>query len=165
MCPRVARSYREYARVTDAARPSDPASVLAALLAEQPDATIIALETLLTSDEAVEVAAREANPAYDAATHDSTRAHWRGIQHRALSAACRSLLSKAPKEVHDAYVEPLDGGHRGYQARCWTCDWTGPEHLRGTETLGSEESRTHKRAAKADAAAHRADKGDEGGNQ
>jgi hypothetical protein len=67
--------------------------------------------------------------------------------------------------VHDAYVEPLDGGHRGYQARCWTCDWTGPEHLRGTETLGTEESRTHKRAAKTDAAAHRAGVSDEGGNQ
>jgi hypothetical protein len=67
--------------------------------------------------------------------------------------------------VHDAYVEPLDGGHRGYQARCWTCDWTGPEHLRGTETLGGEESRTHKRAAKADAAAHRAGESNERGNQ
>jgi hypothetical protein len=34
----------------DAARARDPASVLAALLAEQPDATIAALEALLTSD-------------------------------------------------------------------------------------------------------------------
>jgi hypothetical protein len=86
----------------DAVRARDPASVLAALLAEQPDATSAALETLLTSNEAVEDAARQANPAYDAATHDSTRAHWRAIQERALAAACRSLRPKAPKEDRDA---------------------------------------------------------------
>jgi hypothetical protein len=58
--------------------------------------------------------------------------------------------------IHETYVEPLGGGQRGYQARCWSCTWTGPEHLRGPEQLGTPESRAHKRAAKQDAAQHRA---------
>jgi hypothetical protein len=73
--------------------------------------------------------------------------------------------------THDAYVEPLEGGHKGYQARCWTCDWRGPEHLRRGELLGTPESRAHKNAARKEAAQHRAetapkaDENQEGGSQ
>lgn len=56
---------------------------------------------------------------------------------------------------HDAYVDCLDGGYRGFQAACWSCKWRGPEHLRGDEEMGTDESRSHKRAARADAAEHR----------
>jgi hypothetical protein len=59
---------------------SDPASVLAALLAESPEATVAAIEALLTSDEAV-----------------TTAEEWRAVR-----SAVRSLLSKAPKEDGDA---------------------------------------------------------------
>lgn len=58
---------------------------------------------------------------------------------------------------HDSYVEPLDGGHKGYQAQCWDCDWHGPEHLRGGEPMGTEESRAHKKLAYRDAADHQRD--------
>jgi hypothetical protein len=67
--------------------------------------------------------------------------------------------------VHDAYVEPLGSGYRGFQARCWSCEWRGPEHLRGDEEMGTPESRAHKNAARADAAAHRAGESNKGGNQ
>jgi hypothetical protein len=55
---------------------------------------------------------------------------------------------------HDGYVECIDGGYRGYQARCWDCDWVGEEHLRGDEPLGTDASRAHKYAARLEAAAH-----------
>jgi hypothetical protein len=74
---------------------SDPASVLAALLAEQPDATVAALETLLTNEGPVRAAAHvmyEAPPEADVAH----------VWDVALSAACRSLRPKAPKEDRDA---------------------------------------------------------------
>jgi hypothetical protein len=73
-----------------AARSSDPASVLAALLAESPEATVSAIEALLTSDEAERAAGD-----YFAVAKSPTI---EGI----LSAACRSLLSKAPKGDGDA---------------------------------------------------------------
>lgn len=56
---------------------------------------------------------------------------------------------------HDAYVRPLDGGFKGYQAACWDCEFEGPEHLRGDEDMGTEESRRHKRSAQHEATAHR----------
>jgi hypothetical protein len=55
---------------------------------------------------------------------------------------------------HDAYIDCLDGGYRGYQARCWDCDWTGVEHLRGDEQMGTEASRAHKHNARLEAAEH-----------
>jgi hypothetical protein len=58
---------------------------------------------------------------------------------------------------HDSYVDCLDGGYKGYQARCWDCDWAGPEHLRGDEQMGTPESRAHKQQAKEDAAGHQID--------
>jgi hypothetical protein len=64
---------------------------------------------------------------------------------------------RVEQRPHDGYAAPLDGGYRGYQARCWDCDWTGPEHLRGDEPMGTEASRTHKRSAQLEAAAHSAD--------
>lgn len=61
-----------------------------------------------------------------------------------------------PVEVrpHDAYTFPLEGGFRGYVARCWDCDWIGAEHLRGDEPMGTEASRNHKRQAQQEAAEH-----------
>src|SRR3954447_22166478 len=76
-------------------RSDDPASVLAALLAESPEATVAAIEALLTSDEAVEVAARALQGRY------LGQDDWRTFAEEARTAtvaACRSLLSKAPKE-------------------------------------------------------------------
>jgi hypothetical protein len=76
-------------------RASDPASVLAALLAENPEATVAAIEALLTSDEQL------------TAAHDQwqERVGWRANRYElrtilkaSVIAACRSLLSKAPKE-------------------------------------------------------------------
>ena len=58
---------------------------------------------------------------------------------------------------HDGYAATLDGGYKGYQARCWDCDWTGPEHLRGDEPMGTEASRVHKRKAQMDAGKHSRD--------
>lgn len=58
---------------------------------------------------------------------------------------------------HDSYVDCLDGGYAGYQARCWDCDWEGPEHLRGDEEMGTPESRAHKHHAKEEAAQHQID--------
>jgi multidrug efflux pump subunit AcrA (membrane-fusion protein) len=82
---------------------SDLASVLAALLAEQPDATIAALETLLTSDEAVEAYARAYEPSTFAGDPSSPYiSEALDDARRALKAACRSLLPKAPKEDGDA---------------------------------------------------------------
>jgi hypothetical protein len=81
--------------------------VLAALLAEQPDATITALETLLTSEEA-----GRAMHVFGCETCSAgvpQRCPYGGLtdwdQHKALavvSAACRSLRPKAPKEDRDA---------------------------------------------------------------
>jgi hypothetical protein len=68
--------------------------------------------------------------------------------------ARRVLRAWELRSGHASYVECLDGGYRGYQARCWDCEWQGPEHLRGDEQLGSPESCAHKRNARADAAAH-----------
>jgi hypothetical protein len=85
----------------DAVRAADPASVLAALLAEQPDATIAALETLLTSDETVEAAADAFWPLENLSTDDA-RDELRRDARNALVAACRSLRPKAPKEDRDA---------------------------------------------------------------
>lgn len=62
------------------------------------------------------------------------------------------------RDGHGAYVAPLDGGWRGYQAGCWDCDWRGPEHLHGPEARampGTAEGRAHKRLAQQEAAAHR----------
>jgi hypothetical protein len=78
---------------------SDPASVLAALLAESPEATVAAIEALLTSDEAGLVAA-------EMAILDRYGGSPRVLAKHAIAAylpaACRSLLSKAPKEDGDA---------------------------------------------------------------
>jgi hypothetical protein len=77
-------------------RLDDPASVLAALLAESPDATVAALEALLTSDEVVTTAEESLVASARSCLSDAEAATF------ALSAACRSLLPKAPKEDHDA---------------------------------------------------------------
>jgi hypothetical protein len=86
------RAIQDYlARVSPA---PDPASVLAALLAESPEATVAAIEALLTSDQAMD-AGLDGTHGYGAPiTSSEIRA--------ALRAACRSLLSKAPKEDGDA---------------------------------------------------------------
>lgn len=57
---------------------------------------------------------------------------------------------------HEVGYDCLEGGHRGYQAVCWTCGWRGPERLRGDEEMGTDESRAHKLAAKRDMLEHRA---------
>lgn len=57
---------------------------------------------------------------------------------------------------HDSYVQPLDGGYKGYQAKCWDCDWAGPEHLRA-EDLNAPEGQAHKRNARNEAHQHRQD--------
>jgi hypothetical protein len=74
-----------------------------------------------------------------------------------VAEARRVLRAWELRNGHASYVECLDGGYRGYQARCWDCDWQGPEHLRGSETIGTPDSRVHKREARADAAAHQGD--------
>ena len=56
---------------------------------------------------------------------------------------------------HDVGVDVLDGGWRGFQACCWTCDWRGAEHLRGDEPMGTDASRAHKIAARKDMDRHR----------
>jgi len=56
---------------------------------------------------------------------------------------------------HDSYVDCLGSGWRGYQAACHDCGWRGPEHLRGDEEMGTDESRVHKSNARQDAAHHR----------
>jgi hypothetical protein len=85
----------------------DPASVLAALLAESPEATVAAIEALLTSDEAGEAI----SDFFDGGYRSHWCAEWQAegrcqlcvdAAQMALSAACRSLLSKAPKEHGDA---------------------------------------------------------------
>jgi hypothetical protein len=79
---------------------ADPASVLATLLAESPEATVAALEALLTSDEAVDRCAR----AYEPSTFEGAEprspylSEARDDARRTLSAACRSLLVEGPKE-------------------------------------------------------------------
>jgi len=84
----------------------DPASVLAALLAESPEATASAIEALLTSDETVEAVALVI---YESRLHTSFINGWsvepealRERFRRAARSACRSLLAKAPKEDGDA---------------------------------------------------------------
>jgi hypothetical protein len=78
---------------------SDPASVIAALLAEHPDATIAALEALLTSDEVIVASATAVAAEYYGgwgrgftATESASAA---------LAAACRSLRPNTPKEDED----------------------------------------------------------------
>jgi hypothetical protein len=89
------REYEEPACMVVAALAADPASVLATLLAEHPDATIAALETLLTSDEAVEASATAvAAEYYGGWGRGFTATESAGA---ALAAACRSLRPKAPK--------------------------------------------------------------------
>jgi hypothetical protein len=87
----------------------DPASVLAALLAESPEATVAAIEALLTTDEAGEAGAALMREVYALRTAaDEAMACIRRADfsraHRTLSEAraCRSLLSKAPKGDRDA---------------------------------------------------------------
>jgi hypothetical protein len=80
---------------TEVARHADPASVLAALLAESPEATVAAIEALLTSDEAVQAAYDvieddvQAGPSIESVLE---------LAQDSVMAAVRSLLSKAPKE-------------------------------------------------------------------
>jgi hypothetical protein len=88
---------------------ADPASVLAALLAEQPDATIAALETLLTSDEVIAaVAAAQYAAERDIAVDPSmyanslVRDEYTRFAAIGMVAACHSLRPKAPKEDRDA---------------------------------------------------------------
>jgi hypothetical protein len=81
----------------------DPASVLAALLAEQPDATIAALETLLTSDEALtEMEYVWAKLGNRDGLFGSVGLLDAASKRRLMAAACRSLRPKAPKEDRDA---------------------------------------------------------------
>jgi hypothetical protein len=81
----------------------DPASVLAALLAESPDATVAAIEALLTTDEVVEAYARAYEPPTFAGDPSSPYiSEAMDDARRGLKSACRSLLSKAPKEDDDA---------------------------------------------------------------
>jgi hypothetical protein len=93
----------------DAVRASDPASVLAALFAESPEATVAALEALLTSDEVIAAVATaqyaaEREVAVDPSMYANSlvRDEYTKFAEIGLSAACRSLLSKAPKEDSDA---------------------------------------------------------------
>jgi hypothetical protein len=55
---------------------------------------------------------------------------------------------------HAVYPDPLDGGLRGYQGRCWDCNWQGTEFLRGDEEMGTPESRAHKQNARREVAEH-----------
>lgn len=68
--------------------------------------------------------------------------------------AHRVLRAWRLRDGHASYVEPLDGGRAGYQARCWDCDWEGREHLRGDEPLDTPESRAHKQKARMESAVH-----------
>jgi hypothetical protein len=87
---------------------SDPASVLAALLAESPEATVAAIEALLTSDEAADVSQaarlkRDRRRSRNCTTVVMpSRSNGETMALVALEAACRSLLSKAPKDDGDA---------------------------------------------------------------
>jgi hypothetical protein len=112
-CSPVSSKYRFEAAIADAfdrlasSAPSapDPASVLAALLAEHPDATIAALETLLTSDEAVDHTLDEMIRVFVDYGPNFARLNptdMRLVALRLSRAPCRSLLSKAPKENGDA---------------------------------------------------------------
>jgi hypothetical protein len=76
---------------------ADPASVLAALLAESPEATVAAIEALLTTDEVVEAVLHR----YGYSAGPRWTRLWTVVK-TDLSAACRSLLSKAPKGDGDA---------------------------------------------------------------
>jgi hypothetical protein len=85
---------------------ADPASVLAALLAENPEATVAAIEALLTTDETAGRAmfgyhhrgSGDFDPDFEWADLDqSARSYWCELALAGVSAACRSLLSKAPK--------------------------------------------------------------------
>jgi hypothetical protein len=89
---------------------ADPASVLAALLAESPEATVAAIEALLTSDEASIEAACAAywgeppwpNLSPEMGDPERERAYFRRAIAAYRSAACRSLLSMASKGDGDA---------------------------------------------------------------
>ena len=113
-----------------------------------------------------------ANGAIQAARAEAERLRAENVELQAKLAAMTSTHSVEPPEVvaaretikrwqmrhgHNSYIECLDGGHKGYQARCWDCDWTGPEHLRGPEKIGTAESRAHKRHARQDAWQHQTD--------
>jgi hypothetical protein len=82
---------------------SDPASVLAALLAESPEATVAALEALLTSDEAVGTASAKAlYPVLHAVSlGDSPEALLGHAVHVTLDAAVRSLLSRSRRRMDE----------------------------------------------------------------
>jgi hypothetical protein len=75
---------------------ADPASVLAALLAEHPDATVAALETLLMGQQALRAAEQSLVASARSCLSDAEATTF------ALSAACRSLRPIAPKEDRDA---------------------------------------------------------------
>jgi hypothetical protein len=78
---------------------SDPASVLAALLAESPEATVAAIEALLTSDEARETYWDSHDVLRYADTHEKVPGKpWDRRASGHVRSACRSLLPKAPKE-------------------------------------------------------------------
>lgn len=68
----------------------------------------------------------------------------------------RTIRAWQLRDGHDSYVQPLNGGFTGYQARCWNCEWIGPVHLRGDEPVGTPESRRHKMLARDEAYDHRA---------
>lgn len=73
-----------------------------------------------------------------------------------VKAARQTIREWELRDGHTSYVDCLDGGYRGYQAACWDCDWRGPEHLRTPgEDMNTPHSRSHKIAAKQDAAEHR----------
>jgi hypothetical protein len=81
----------------------DPASVLAALLAESPEATVAAIEALLTTDETVEAVCRFGwGDWWPVDGSVFTASDERARSRQALVVACRSLLSKAPKGDGDA---------------------------------------------------------------
>jgi hypothetical protein len=83
----------------------EPASVLAALLAESPEATVAALEALLTSDEAVDHTLDEMTRVFVDYGPNFARLNpndMRMVALRLSRGPCRSLLSKAPKEDRDA---------------------------------------------------------------
>lgn len=70
----------------------------------------------------------------------------------------RALIKRwKQRHGHDSYVYCIGGGHAGYQARCWNCDWEGAEYPRGDEPLGTPGSRAHKANARRDARQHQED--------
>lgn len=71
--------------------------------------------------------------------------------------ARRVIRAWGLRNGHDSYIDCLDGGHKGYQARCWNCDWEGPQYLRGDEEIDTPESRVHKVNARHDAWQHQKD--------